>query len=53
MAKYDDAIREVQSLKEKLKAAGKLFIDNRFDGAGYDAPWKLINRHNEIWLHAL
>ncbi|KAI7805289.1 heme-binding protein soul2 [Triplophysa rosa] len=53
VAKYDDGMREVESLKEKLKAAGKLFNGNRFDAAGYDAPWELINRHNEIWLHAL
>lgn len=52
VAKYEDGLREVESLKEKLKAAGKQFIENKFDGAGYDAPWMLINRHNEIWLHA-
>lgn len=53
VAKYVDGLRELESLKEKLKAAGKQFIENKFDAAGYDAPWELINRHNEIWLHAL
>lgn len=53
MPKYDVVMREVKSLKEKVKAAGKQFIGNRFDAAGYDPPWVFVNRHNEVWLHAL
>ncbi|KAA0717983.1 hypothetical protein E1301_Tti001423 [Triplophysa tibetana] len=51
--KHEFVMREVKSLKEKVKAAGKQFIGNRFDAAGYDPPWQFVNRHNEIWLHAL
>ncbi|XP_067278078.1 heme-binding protein soul2 [Pseudorasbora parva] len=47
-----DALENVNLLKEDLRAAGKEFIDNRFDAAGYDAPWDLIYRHNEVWVHA-
>ncbi|XP_077093060.1 heme-binding protein soul2 [Siphateles boraxobius] len=52
LASDQDALENVQQLKEDLRAAGKEFIENRFDAAGYDAPWDLINRHNEVWVHA-
>ncbi|XP_051946140.1 heme-binding protein 2-like [Xyrauchen texanus] len=48
-----DALDNAQRLKADLKAAGKQFDENKFDAAGYDAPWDLINRHNEVWIHAL
>ncbi|XP_056326941.1 heme-binding protein soul2 [Danio aesculapii] len=47
-----DALDNVQKLKEDLKAAGKQFIDDQFEAAGYDTPFELLNRHNEVWLHA-
>lgn len=52
MASDEDALENVQQLREDLRAAGKEFIENRFDAAGYDAPWDLINRHNEVWVRA-
>lgn len=52
-AKYEDGINELNSLKEELRTAGKQFIENEFDAAGYDAPWDLTYRHNEVWLRAL
>lgn len=52
MASDQDALENVQTLKEDLRAAGKEFIENKFDAAGYDAPWDLINRHNEVWVRA-
>ncbi|KAG1951093.1 heme-binding protein soul2 [Pimephales promelas] len=52
MASDQDALENVQQLKDDLRAAGKDFIENRFDAAGYDAPWDLINRHNEVWVRA-
>ncbi|XP_051503626.1 heme-binding protein 2-like [Myxocyprinus asiaticus] len=48
-----DAIDNVQKLKADLKVAGKQFNENKFDVAGYDAPWDLINRHNEVWVQAV
>ncbi|XP_065153613.1 heme-binding protein soul2 [Paramisgurnus dabryanus] len=51
-AEYEDGINELNSLKEELRAAGKQFVENGFDAAGYDAPWDLMYRHNEVWLRA-
>uniref|UniRef100_A0A671KL53 Heme-binding protein 2-like n=1 Tax=Sinocyclocheilus anshuiensis TaxID=1608454 RepID=A0A671KL53_9TELE len=51
-ASDEDALENVQQLREDLRAAGKEFVENRFDAAGYDAPWDLINRHNEVWVRA-
>lgn len=48
-----DAYENVKELKKDLQAAGKLFDGTRFEAAGYDAPWNLVNRHNEVWLYAL
>ncbi|NP_001139159.1 heme-binding protein soul2 precursor [Danio rerio] len=47
-----DAQDNVQKLKEELKAAGKQFIEDQFEAAGYDSPLELLNRHNEVWVHA-
>ncbi|XP_030628297.1 heme-binding protein soul2 [Chanos chanos] len=52
MAKEAEAFENLRKLQEDLRAAGKTFDDTRFDAAGYDSPWILINRHNEIWVHA-
>ncbi|KTF77018.1 hypothetical protein cypCar_00035367 [Cyprinus carpio] len=52
-ASDEDALENVQQLREDLRAAGKVFVENRFDAAGYDAPWDLFNRHNEVWVRAL
>lgn len=51
-ASDEDALENVQQLREDLRAAGKVFVENRFDAAGYDAPWDLFNRHNEVWVRA-
>ncbi|KAG7333999.1 hypothetical protein KOW79_002406 [Hemibagrus wyckioides] len=52
IATEDDAIENVQKLKKDLQVAGKPFDDTRFEAAGYDALWKLVNRHNEVWVYA-
>ncbi|XP_016323152.1 heme-binding protein 2-like [Sinocyclocheilus anshuiensis] len=52
VASDKDTLENVQQLREDLRAAGKEFVENRFDAAGYDAPWDLINRHNEVWVRA-
>ncbi|KAB5581654.1 hypothetical protein PHYPO_G00178240 [Pangasianodon hypophthalmus] len=53
IASEADAIENVEKLKEYLQAAGKPFDSTRFEAAGYDAPWDLINRHNEVWIYAV
>lgn len=40
------------ALGKKLKEMKKTFRDDFFYTAGYDAPFKLFNRHNEVWFVA-
>ncbi|XP_069463635.1 heme-binding protein 2-like [Ambystoma mexicanum] len=47
-----DYIDKAKSLSEELKALGKAFKEDSFLTAGYDAPFMLINRHNEVWYIA-
>ncbi|KAI4899649.1 hypothetical protein NFI96_011461 [Prochilodus magdalenae] len=42
-----------QKLMEALRTAGVLFDENRYDAAGYDSMLTLVNRHNEVWIHAV
>ncbi|KAM4772068.1 heme-binding protein 2 isoform 2-T2 [Rhinophrynus dorsalis] len=39
-------------LSDSLKRDGKAFDENVYYTAGYDSPFKLLNRHNEVWLIA-
>ncbi|XP_072265060.1 heme-binding protein 2 [Pyxicephalus adspersus] len=43
---------QIEQLSECLKRDGKDFDTNVFYTAGYDSPFKLLNRHNEVWLIA-
>ncbi|KAG9275409.1 heme-binding protein 2-like [Astyanax mexicanus] len=51
-ASEDDARKNRAMLTKDLKAEGKQFNDKRYEGAGYDPPWNLFNRHNELWIYA-
>ncbi|XP_060782038.1 heme-binding protein soul2 [Neoarius graeffei] len=51
-ASETDALENMETLKADLQAAGKPFDDTRFEAVGYDGPFVLINRHNEIWIYA-
>lgn len=53
IASEADALENVKKLKEDLQAAKKQFDGTMFEAAGYDAPWILINRHNEVWIYAV
>uniref|UniRef100_A0A8C3RKV7 Heme-binding protein 2 n=1 Tax=Chelydra serpentina TaxID=8475 RepID=A0A8C3RKV7_CHESE len=41
---------ELLTLAESLKRDGKVFDEKVYYTAGYDSPFKLLNRHNEVWL---
>nr|XP_034964767.1 heme-binding protein 2 isoform X1 [Zootoca vivipara] len=41
---------EILALAESLKRDGKTFQEKVYYTAGYDSPFKLLNRHNEVWL---
>ncbi|XP_068087776.1 heme-binding protein 2 [Hyperolius riggenbachi] len=43
---------QILQLSECLKRDGKLYEENFYYTAGYDSPFKLFNRHNEVWLIA-
>ncbi|XP_006139423.1 heme-binding protein 2-like [Pelodiscus sinensis] len=40
---------EAQALSRILKKAGQSFHEDFYYTAGYDSPFKLFNRHNEVW----
>ncbi|XP_013867004.1 heme-binding protein 2 [Austrofundulus limnaeus] len=41
---------ELLKLTESLKRDGVEFVDTPFYTAGYDSPFKLTNRRNEVWV---
>ncbi len=41
---------ELLKLIESLKRDGMKFKEAPFYRAGYDSPFKLTNRRNEVWL---
>ncbi|XP_056422633.1 heme-binding protein 2 [Hyla sarda] len=43
---------QILQLSECLRRDGKQFDENNIYTAGYDSPFKLLNRHNEVWLIA-
>ncbi|XP_063773498.1 heme-binding protein 2 isoform X2 [Pseudophryne corroboree] len=45
-------LEHISKLSEHLKQDGKVFDENVYYSAGYDSPFKPINRHNEVWLIA-
>ena len=48
----NDSMRREELLKllESLKKDGVEFIDKPYYTAGYDSPFKLTNRRNEVWV---
>lgn len=49
-ATYADRARSVAAA---LEGAGREIDDSYFGTAGYDSPFRLRNRHNEVWLPAV
>ncbi|XP_062981772.1 heme-binding protein 2 [Elgaria multicarinata webbii] len=41
---------EILALAESLRRDGRGFQEKVYYSAGYDSPFKLLNRHNEVWL---
>ena len=44
--------RMAQALSDALDADGVEYDDSHFYSAGYDPPFRLRGRHNEIWIKA-
>lgn len=51
-AKEAKVIARASELVEKLDKAKKKYVQGPYFEAGYDAPFRLINRHNEVWIPA-
>ncbi|XP_075452378.1 heme-binding protein 2-like [Ascaphus truei] len=47
-----DFEKNAKALSEELETLGKPFDDSFYASAGYDAPFMLFNRHNEVWFMA-
>ncbi|XP_013406732.1 heme-binding protein 2 [Lingula anatina] len=45
-----DDIQKAAKLAQILKDAGVSFYEDFYYTAGYDSPFKLLNRHNEVWF---
>lgn len=41
---------ELLKLLESLKRDGVQYVDKPFYAVGYDSPFKLTNRRNEVWV---
>ncbi|MBN3306049.1 heme-binding protein 2 [Amia ocellicauda] len=41
---------ELLQLIESLRRDGQQFVEEQYYTAGYDSPFKMLNRHNEVWL---
>lgn len=41
---------ELQKLMESLRRDGAPFVEKPFYSVGYDSPFKLFNRRNEVWV---
>merc|ERR1711963_1185 len=49
-ARDDDYMQAALALSQKLSAEGVAFQHDQWFTAGYDGPYQLLNRHNEVWI---
>lgn len=45
-------LREAGNALKLLDGAGLSYNAATFFSAGYDSPFRLLNRHNEVWIPA-
>ncbi|XP_053567973.1 heme-binding protein 2 [Bombina bombina] len=48
----NDYLKKAKALSEELVALGLSFDDSSYTSAGYNDPFTLFKRHNEVWLTA-
>ena len=51
-SREDDVISNAKKLADALQKAGMAFDDSEFFYAGYDSPFRILRRHNEVWFRA-
>ncbi|XP_066533030.1 heme-binding protein 2 [Hoplias malabaricus] len=49
-ANTQNTLEELLKLTESLKRDGMAFKESPYYRVGYDSPFKLVNRRNEVWL---
>ena len=49
-AKDEDITQNVAALGQDLTAHKIVFQEKPYSSAGYDSPFHVFNRHNEVWL---
>ncbi|KAI8510414.1 Heme-binding protein 2 [Branchiostoma belcheri] len=49
-AKDEDWTKQAETLAKSLDEAGKNYHKDHYYTAGYNSPFKPINRHNEVWF---
>lgn len=52
-ARESKVVRHATELVEGLEDAGYKFNKHHFFSAGYDSPFRLTDRHNEIWVESI
>ena len=50
MSVGEKLLQKQKELEESLKKAGKAYDKSDMVYAGYDSPFRLIFRHNEVWF---
>jgi len=49
-AKEEAIVQQASDLASALSAQGVQIVEDYYFSAGYDPPFRLFNRHNEVWL---
>ena len=48
----DKVAQHLENLKEKLAQDNREYVKDCYYTAGYDPPYRIFGRHNEVWLPA-
>ena len=49
----EKVVQHLEELKKKLVQENKEYVKNCYYTAGYDPPYRIFGRHNEVWLQAV
>jgi len=48
-ASAEDYVQQAKELRAVLDGAGIQYVNSYFYALGYDSPWTIFNRRNEVW----
>ena len=47
----DEQVKDnIEKLRTDLNKEGSAYITDFYFAAGYDSPYRFLDRHNEVWL---